>query len=1434
MLSKSEQAGPCCGAIGLYVAATVIGSFLFGLIDFAIGYTIPGPELADATETLGLGVLIVGSSVMFGILAGLAMAIIGLLGMVVGKALKRRNQAAFILFLIASAGFVYVNLHTFDGGRISKHAQITMIIAGFRIVGILAIGIGIKVLLILIRKTECSGPKSLAFALFLGFVSVLALWQNVVRFPGLYPMLHTQMVALGAIVMVVGPALYLARRSGLSKIFLVVALGSCLGAAHLRTTDLNISVGSAVASRGQGVQEFFGISSQVFDCWKKAATLTLSEPPAGELPGNEVEAERIANAWFQDQLDPKKKYNVLFLAIDTLRFDHCGFTGYDRNTTPNIDKLAADAFVFDYAYSAYPTSSFSYSSLFTGLYARANPVYSRIKKKGWSFSDDIPFAGLLGKRGWNTIAVNAFNASNAKDDNWFGLLSRGFDIYNPDQRADAAKANQITASAKSQVDKNNGKPFVLWAHYLDPHGNYEKWDGFDFGDDAIDRYDSEIAWTDSQAGELLDHLEKRGDLDHTIVVMFADHGEEFGEHAGWDHNTSLYEEQIRVPLFIRVPGVKGKHIDTTVSLVDVVPTLTALLNVKDPEPRHGRNLLPVMFSGGKGDLGLAYADHFVAVGGKDTNTKRMLIRGREKLIHAVQKRSYEVFDLKADPGEKRNLVAKNRSLFEKLGGLMAAMNDKIDSYHLKAGEKKEDPVTVFKNALAEGIRLLGSKDVREVTKGGKIVNSLLFDYVGNLTSDVLLCLGDGGAQSISEDMIAAYYKASISRGRTQCLDFVARIRHPGSQSFLREIAKKGGREGSLAIAGLAHQGISYRPEILRMGLKTPGTDAPATAVALAHIGDPAALPWLASSLTSPSWKIVGQMIQALPGFKSPHLGHFFRDLLMEGRWRPKPIQYALAEVVGDMKGDANAEWIMYLLAACGDPTVRDHAQISLKKAGVSKEQLDAAREAVRLEWEATLEITNRAFAPAMITIDKALAANSRYNAALRLRKARYLHLLDRRDEAKALLNEIAEKAPLPKDKRLAKRRLEFLPWSARIEDHGKFGLEVTSMTMPKKVWPNRPFMIDIEVKNTGTTAIQGGYWKHASDFMIMWEDEDGKVLPQRLVQDNYIPDGGILPGESLKLSIVGYPASHKRPFAARPIVVFEQPWFRPQGSLVLKGNRNGVIIHRYESTVETTTKGYPKPKKPNKSSKKDTGKVSPVPGVLFEDLPRDAKVGVTHPAPPIFVVEENGEPVVSEAGYLQLADGGRGFYYGALVQERAAWTKKMGILHTNNWGDAETLCFADRIVQRWGERYPKGPRLGIDEISARYGGFMDYDHDGAADHKTHQTGRNINFLMPTSTRPENYIHLGVQNESSFDPAIFAEMIELLVAEGAYRMTTNVATKVVATNNAAGHIKWNEVKRSANGYSITYQLDGGRNRLYLLTNPGDHGDHVNTMLWRAEK
>ena len=129
---------------------------------------------------------------------------------------------------------------------------------------------------------------------------------------------------------------------------------------------------------------------------------------------------------------------------------------------------------------------------------------------------------------------------------------------------------------------------------------------------------------------------------------------------------------------------------------------------------------------------------------------------------------------------------------------------------------------------------------------------------------------------------------------------------------------------------------------------------------------------------------------------------------------------------------------------------------------------------------------------------------------------------------------------------------------------------------------------------------------------------------------------------------------------------------------------------------------------------------------------------------------------------------------------------------------------------------------------------MDYDHDGAADHKTHQIGRNINFLMPTNTRPENYIHLGVQNESSFDPAIFAEMIELLVAEGAYRMTTNVATKVVATNNAAGHIKWNEVKRSANGYSITHQLDGGRNRLYLLTNPGDHGDHVNTMLWRAEK
>jgi len=237
------------------------------------------------------------------------------------------------------------------------------------------------------------------------------------------------------------------------------------------------------------------------------------------------------------------------------------------------------------------------------------------------------------------------------------------------------------------------------------------------------------------------------------------------------------------------------------------------------------------------------------------------------------------------------------------------------------------------------------------------------------------------------------------------------------------------------------------------------------------------------------------------------------------------------------------------------------------------------------------------------------------------------------------------------------------------------------------------------------------------------------------------------------------------------------------------------------------------------------------------DLEPGRDPGVKRPRPPIFRVDAAGWPMLSEAGFVQLADAGPGFYYGARVSDLVKHSAARGILGTNNWGDAETMCYAGRVVDAWLQQHRDGPRLGIDEISSRYAGFPDYDGDGVSDHKTHQTGMNVNFHVPCLVRPERHIHLGVRNEGLFDPKTYRELIDVLVDHGAFRMTTSAALRAVddAADLPVTRHHWKRLKQSADGYSTTYVLADGATpvRLYLLAGRSDHGDHVNVLFWRPE-
>ena len=123
--------------------------------------------------------------------------------------------------------------------------------------------------------------------------------------------------------------------------------------------------------------------------------------------------------------------------------------------------------------------------------------------------------------------------------------------------------------------------FFLWVHLYDPHRPYDPPEPFRSA--FHDPYIGEIAFADSQVGRLLDALDRRGQLDRTVVVVAGDHGESLGDHGERDHGVFVYESVLRVPLILRAPHVAPGRIDDVVRLVDVMPTVLDLLGL--PRPR---------------------------------------------------------------------------------------------------------------------------------------------------------------------------------------------------------------------------------------------------------------------------------------------------------------------------------------------------------------------------------------------------------------------------------------------------------------------------------------------------------------------------------------------------------------------------------------------------------------------------------------------------------------------------------------------------------------------------------------------------------------------------------------------------------------------------------------------------------------------------------
>lgn len=308
---------------------------------------------------------------------------------------------------------------------------------------------------------------------------------------------------------------------------------------------------------------------------------------------HQISPELVAVEHLDVPLGSLAGYNVLVITTDTTRADHIGCYGNRTVETPIIDGLARDGILFAQAVTPSPSTMPAHCSLFTGLY----PAHHGVRANGTFKLDGsiTTLAERLREKGYRTGAViSAFVL-----DSRFGL-DQGFEMYHDDLTKGMQysphmfreRAAELTNEpALEWLRENADQPFFLWVHYFDPHAVYMPPEPFRTNY-AHDLYDGEIAYVDSQIGALLNRLQELGVRDRTLIIYTSDHGEGLGEHGEQTHSLLIYDSTLHIPLIIHAPeGLpRGKVIHHQSCLVDVMPTVLALLGHEVPDGLDGVNL----------------------------------------------------------------------------------------------------------------------------------------------------------------------------------------------------------------------------------------------------------------------------------------------------------------------------------------------------------------------------------------------------------------------------------------------------------------------------------------------------------------------------------------------------------------------------------------------------------------------------------------------------------------------------------------------------------------------------------------------------------------------------------------------------------------------------------------------------------------------------
>jgi len=417
--------------------------------------------------------------------------------------------------------------------------------------------------------------------------------------------------------------------------------------------------------------------------------------------------ERLTQAGTNDSRPP-----VFLIVGDALRADVLGCYGGDPGATPNIDEFAADAHLFRRNWSAATWTRPAVASILTGLHPANHQTIHKADRLPGGITT---MAGALSSGGYATVA----SVTNVNLAPVFGL-GRGFDVYayhgpRPFLGAPAsarrlllvelyrlarlkffpghrevsryyAPGEEISQTAREYMEPLLGvsRPFFFYLHYMEPHDPYfaHPYDGHgvarvenvnppvEKADEFFDLYLQEVRHFDKLFGKLVEFLKEKGLYDRSLIIVTADHGEEFADHGGFWHGTTIYEELVHVPLMIRYPGGVGSGMERKElsSLVDLLPTVLDAAGVKTKDTLPGKSLLSP--NSGDGRKLFAQEDHQGAV------LEAVRVDDWKLIVSRVEdprgQPDTQLFDLSVDPEEKKNLASLNPDRCEELRKLLEA------------------------------------------------------------------------------------------------------------------------------------------------------------------------------------------------------------------------------------------------------------------------------------------------------------------------------------------------------------------------------------------------------------------------------------------------------------------------------------------------------------------------------------------------------------------------------------------------------------------------------------------------------------------------------------------------------------------------------------------------------------------------------------------